>query len=139
MELPHFADEEDEDCEIQSKATFCSIFSDLVTRIYYRLTYSEVNYECTYEDCSQCPICPWDFRDSNTSIELSPSLFVRASATSGECLNYRGGPSQVTLRSGSLDSLQVALALTNKDGGSSIEAYESRKSHGKIADCEHDF
>ena len=54
--------------------------------------------------------------DSNVSIELLPSLFVRASATWGECLNYRGGP--------------------NKDGGSSIEAYESRKSHGEIGDCE---
>ena len=50
-------------------------------------------------DCSQSPIFPWDFRDSNASIELPPSLFVRASATWGECLNYRGGPSQVTLRS----------------------------------------
>ena len=42
-------------------------------------------------DCSQSPIFPWDFRDSNASIELPPSLFVRASATWGECLNYRGG------------------------------------------------
>ena len=50
-------------------------------------------------DCSQSPIFPWDFRDSNASIELPPSLFVRASATWGECLDYRGGPSQVTLRS----------------------------------------
>ena len=39
-------------------------------------------------DCSQSPIFPWDFRDSNASIELPPSLFVRASATWGECLNY---------------------------------------------------
>ena len=31
---------------------------------------------------------------------------------------------------------QVAIAITNQDGGSSIEAYESRKSHGKIGDCE---
>ena len=39
-------------------------------------------------DCSQSPIFPWDFRDSNALIELPPSLFVRASATWGECLNY---------------------------------------------------
>ena len=37
---------------------------------------------------------------------------------------------------GILDSPQVALALKNKDGGSSIEAYESRKSHGEMGDCE---
>ena len=48
-------------------------------------------------DSSQSPIFLWDFRDSNASIELPPSLFVRVS---------------------------------------SIEAYESRKSHGKIGDCE---
>ena len=76
----------------------------------------------------ESPIFPWDFRDSNASIELPPSLFVRASATWGECLNYRGGPSQVTLRSCLRlptpaparyfrHSPQVALALTNKDGG----------------------
>ena len=29
-------------------------------------------------DCSQSPIFPWDFRDLNASIELLPSLFVRA-------------------------------------------------------------
>ena len=28
------------------------------------------------------------------------------------------------------------LAVTNEDDGSSIEAWESRKSHGKIGDCE---
>ena len=28
------------------------------------------------------------------------------------------------------------LAVTNEDDGSSIEACESRKSHGKIGDCE---
>ena len=50
-------------------------------------------------DCSQSPIFPWDFRDSYASIELPPSWFVRANATWEECLNYRGGPSQVTLRS----------------------------------------
>ena len=33
---------------------------------------------------------------------------------------------------GSLDTLQIALAFTNQDGGSSIEAYQSRESHGKI-------
>ena len=44
-------------------------------------------------DCSQSPIFPWDFQDWNASIELPPSLFVRASATWGECLNYRGGGS----------------------------------------------
>ena len=51
--------------------------------------------------CMQSPIFPRDFRDSNALIELPPSLFVRASATWRECLNYRGGtsrPSQVTLR-----------------------------------------
>ena len=53
----------------------------------------------TQVDCSQSPIFLWDFRDLNASIELPPSLFVRASATWGECLNYRGGPSQVTLSS----------------------------------------
>ena len=36
-------------------------------------------------DCSQSPIFPWDFRDSYASTELPPSLFVRASATWGEC------------------------------------------------------
>ena len=36
-------------------------------------------------------IFPWDFRDLYASIELPPSLFVRACATWGECLNYRGG------------------------------------------------
>ena len=55
------------------------------------------------------------------------------SATWGECLNYRGGPSQVT---SVRHSPQVALALTKKDGGRSVEAFESRKSHGKIGDCE---
>ena len=29
-------------------------------------------------------------------------------------------------------SPQIALAFTNQDGGSSIEAYRSRESHGKI-------
>ena len=63
-------------------------------------------------DCSQSPILPWDFRDSNASIELPPSLFVRASATWGECLNYRGGPSQVTLSPlGSLDTLPRLRSL----------------------------
>ena len=33
-------------------------------------------------------------------------------------------------------SSQAALAATNQDGESSIEAYESRKSHGKMGDCE---
>ena len=33
-------------------------------------------------------------------------------------------------------SPQVALAVTNQHGGSSIEAHESLKSHGKIGDCE---
>ena len=31
---------------------------------------------------------------------------------------------------------QIARAFTNQVGVSSIEAYESRKSHGKIGDCE---
>ena len=39
-------------------------------------------------DCSQSPIFPWDFRDSYATIELPPSLLVRASATWGEVLNY---------------------------------------------------
>ena len=38
----------------------------------------------------QSPIFPWDFRDSNASIELPPSWFVKAIGTWGECLNYRG-------------------------------------------------
>ena len=42
-------------------------------------------------DCLQSPIFPWDFRDSEASIELPPSLFVRGSATWEECLKYRGG------------------------------------------------
>ena len=33
---------------------------------------------------------------------------------------------------GSLDTPQIALAFANQDGGSSIEAYQSRESHGKI-------
>ena len=78
-------------------------------------------------DFSQSPIFPYDFRDSYASIELPPSLFVGASATWGECLNYRGGPSQVTLRS----LLQTKMAAVH-----AIEANETRKSHGKIGDCE---
>lgn len=31
---------------------------------------------------------------------------------------------------------QVALAVPSEDGGSSIKTYKSRKSHGKIGDCE---
>ena len=31
---------------------------------------------------------------------------------------------------------QVAFALTNQDGTSSIKVYESEKSYGKIGDCE---
>ena len=34
------------------------------------------------------------------------------------------------------DCPQVALASTNQDGESSIKAYESGKSHGKIEHCE---
>ena len=37
------------------------------------------------------PYFSWDFRDSKASIERQPSLFVRASATWGECLKYRAG------------------------------------------------
>ena len=44
------------------------------------------------------PYFSWDFRDLYASIELPPSWFVRVSATWGECLNYRGGPSQATLQ-----------------------------------------
>ena len=63
-------------------------------------------------DCSQSPIFLWDFRDSNASIELPPSLFVRASATWGECLNYRVGPSQVTpVPLGILDTLPRLRSL----------------------------
>ena len=36
----------------------------------------------------------------------------------------------------SLDTLPRLPSPLNQDGGSSIEAYESRKSHGKIGDCE---
>ena len=39
-------------------------------------------------DCSQSPIFPWDFRDLYASIQLPLSLFVRASTTWGECLNF---------------------------------------------------
>ena len=67
----------------------------------YILKRNVTRYNISHKlDCSQSPTFSWDFRDySNASIELPPSLFVRASATWGECLNYRGGPSQVTLRS----------------------------------------
>ena len=36
------------------------------------------------------PLFPWDFRDSYASVELPPSWFVKANATWGECLYYRG-------------------------------------------------
>ena len=36
---------------------------------------------------------------------------------------------------GSLDTLFRLPSPLNQDGGSSIEAYKSRKSHGKIGDC----
>ena len=81
-------------------------------------------------DCSQSPIFPWDFLDSYASIELPPSLIVRASAITLLNVTWLGPPRWFR------HYPQVALALTNKDGGSSIEAYESRKSHGHIGDCE---
>ena len=37
---------------------------------------------------------------------------------------------------GSLDTLPRLRSPLQTDGGSLIEAYESRKSHGKIGDCE---
>ena len=71
-------------------------------------------------DCSQSPIFLWDFRDSYASTELPPSLFVRASTTWGECLNYRGGPNQVTLR-----SVKILLTPTCLDD---LRLYKHRKS-----------
>ena len=70
-------------------------------------------------DCSQSPIFPWDFRDL---IELPPSLFVRASATWGECLNYRGGPGQVTLR-----SVKNRGTVTTSDSCSQSPLYQQRQ------------
>ena len=37
---------------------------------------------------------------------------------------------------GSLDTLPRLRSPLQTDGGSLTEAYESRKSHGKIGDCE---
>ena len=49
-------------------------------------------------DCSQSPIFPWDFRDSNASFELPPSC--KSERNLGRVSKPdRGGPSQVTLRS----------------------------------------
>ena len=56
-----------------------------------------------YLDCSQCPIFPWDFRDSYASVEPPPSWFVKANVTWGEYLNYQGeggGISQGTFSRG---------------------------------------
>ena len=55
-----------------------------------RVNIKQIAKEVSLLDCSQSPIFLWDFRDSYASTELPPSLFVRASATWGECLNYRG-------------------------------------------------
>ena len=37
---------------------------------------------------------------------------------------------------GSLDTLPRLRSPSQTDGGNSIKAFESRKSHGKIGDCE---
>ena len=100
----------------------------------------EMFYLTSAPDCSQSPIFPWDFRDSSASIELPPSWFLTGSVTWGERLNFRGerewgfSPTQRTLTRAPLGSSvrhfpQIARAVTNQaDDGSSIEAYESRKS-----------
>ena len=74
---------------------------------------------------------------------LPPSWFLKASATWGECLNYRAGPSQYIewqRRASSLPppsvvrhSPHVALTFTNQDGGSSMEASKiPRKNRGLL-------
>ena len=75
------------------------------------------------------------FRDSYPSIELPPSC-------KGEC-NLgrvpklpRGTLVRVPLPSVVETLSPGCLGRYKPDGGSSIEAYESRKSHGKLADCE---
>ena len=86
---------------------------------------------------------PWDFPDSYVSIELPPSWFVKASATWGECLNYRGerewgggsSRTQRTLTRVPLGSLGT-LPRLHSPIQATFEAYESRKFHGKIGDCE---
>ena len=52
-------------------------------------------------------------------------------------LSGGGGARKIGSTASPLSMLSVvALAVINQDVWSSIEAYESRKSHGKIGDCE---
>ena len=100
-----------------------------------------VSYDRTKVDISLSPIFSVGL---SRIVSLPPSWFVTASASWGECLNFRGGREWVRERReptrgslGSLDALfRVALAITNQDGGSSIEAYESQKSLGVTEESE---
>ena len=88
--------------------------------------------------CSSFLTAKWECQVHALRVECM-GLSVKASATWGECLNYQGG-ALVRIRCraplGSLDTLPRLPLPLNQDGGSSIEAYKSRKSHGKIRDCE---
>ena len=88
-------------------------------------------------------LCTCITRNRLASFELPPSCKSERNLGRVSKLPGEGDPTQVTFPPlphsrplGSLDTPQVALALTNKDGGSSIKAFEFRKSHGKIGDCE---
>ena len=114
--------------------------------------------ETSCSDCPRSPIFPWDFRGSYVSIEIPPSWFNREGRVfklpRGEGVGRRStqrtltrvasfsspespGPlSRWRLGTRSLDTLPRLLSPLQTYCESSTEVYESRKSHGKIGDCD---
>ena len=96
-------------------------------------------FSCCYTlDCSQSPYFSVGFSRPVCFDGAAVILVCKSECDLGRVSQLPRGAGvgvSIELRSpplGSLDTPQIALAFTNQDGGSSIEAYRSRESHGKI-------